>query len=381
MRILVIAPNLIAGGAERMMVIFLQSLIKNGHDVTLFLVKAEGEFINEIPSEIKIVSANREGRLRSNLIPVLKILFAESKNQDIVIGGLEGVSNILTVIIANIRRLPSILWIHCITVSTRSLKGLLIKFESCILSSLSTCIVFPSKAALKSFRSTTFFNKSDRQHVIYNAIDIDNIERLASARLPLTIDIDGANYTLGVGRLVPEKRFLLLIDSFIEMKKFGYKGKLLIVGDGPEKNLLENKILVNRLEDSVHIVGFAFNPYPIIKKADAIAVISSRESFGLVVLEALCLGTPIMCSGACTGPIEVIENGKFGIVEDCDNPLDIARSILIAIESKKICSNKEAEGKRRALDFDIHSFANEWTKCIRAAALSKKKLNEVINEK
>ena len=80
-----------------------------------------------------------------------------------------------------------------------------------------------------------------------------------------------------------------------------------------------------------------------------------------------------MCSGTCTGPIEIIENGKFGVVEYCDNPQNIARAILIAIKTKKMFSNKEAEGKRRALDFDAHSFANEWINCILAAALSNKK--------
>jgi glycosyltransferase involved in cell wall biosynthesis len=373
MKILVIAPNLIAGGAERMMVILLQSLIKNGHDVTLFLMKAEGEFINEIPDKVKIVSANFEGRFRSNLIPVMKVLISESKNQDIVIGGLEGISNILALIISKIRRLPSIIWIHCITESRRSLKGLFIKLESCMLASLSSCIVFPSNAALKSFRSVAFCNKIDKLLVIYNAINTDNIERLSNVKLPLTVEIDSINYILGIGRLVPEKRFSLLIDSFVEMKKFGYEGKLLIIGDGPEKKRLESKVLENDLEDSAHIVGFTSNPYPIIKKADAIAVTSSRESFSLVVVEALYLGTPVMCSGTCAGPIEIIENGKFGVVEYCDNPQNIARAILSAIKTKKMFNNNEAEGNRRALDFDAHSFANEWIQCIWAAALSNKK--------
>ena len=80
-------------------------------------------------------------------------------------------------------------------------------------------------------------------------------------------------------------------------RKLKDKGELFhwtIVGDGPERDSLIRLIKENNLEEEVTLVGAKSNPYPYIREADLFVLTSSWESYGMVIMEALILGTPVV---------------------------------------------------------------------------------------
>ena len=79
------------------------------------------------------------------------------------------------------------------------------------------------------------------------------------------------------------------------------------------KNLLESYIIQQGLQDKVELLGFQSNPYPYIANSDLFVCSSRSEGYSLVIAESLVLGIPVL-STYCSGPNELLEDGKYGML-------------------------------------------------------------------
>ena len=95
------------------------------------------------------------------------------------------------------------------------------------------------------------------------------------------------------------------------------KYQVLILGDGPERHQLENLIKLNNLENNVYLLGNKTNPYPYIKQSDLLVSSSERESYGLTILEAMILKTPVIATNT-TGARFLLKEGKLGYIVQND---------------------------------------------------------------
>lgn len=113
----------------------------------------------------------------------------------------------------------------------------------------------------------------------------------------------------------------------------GYKIHWTIVGNGPKYNELQNIIDKTNLIDYITLVGEKNNPYPYINQADLFVLTSSWESYGMVVMESLILGTPVV-SGDYPALVEILDD-KYGI--RAKNSVEgIYKSIKFLLENKDI---------------------------------------------
>ena len=137
--------------------------------------------------------------------------------------------------------------------------------------------------------------------VIYNPIDRERILSLAEGNFPLPeIQVPTV---CAVGRLSEEKNFEMLIDVHTALLKKGINHRLCIVGGGPERQALEDRIKLLGVADSVILAGYQENPYPYIKASD-ITVCSSRyEGLHIASQESLVLGKPVVSCCAVVGEI------------------------------------------------------------------------------
>jgi len=129
---------------------------------------------------------------------------------------------------------------------------------------------------------------SDKGRVIHNGIDPKRFENKASYEF-------GRPYFLAIGRLVHSKGFDMLLDAFARINS---NVKLIIAGEGEEREVLENQARQLGLERRIHFFGAA-TPEQIVSllNGSLLVVIPSRfESFGIVALEALAAGKPILAS-------------------------------------------------------------------------------------
>lgn len=120
---------------------------------------------------------------------------------------------------------------------------------------------------------------------------------------------------LAVGRLSSEKNYAYLLETCGKLKNAGYQFHLNVLGDGPERNNLEEIVKKLELEDYVSFRGFTKNPYPWIKKSDYLVCSSEYEGSSTVVQEALILGT-IVVTTPCGGMKDLLGNNEYGLITE-----------------------------------------------------------------
>lgn len=126
---------------------------------------------------------------------------------------------------------------------------------------------------------------------------------------------------VSVGRLSKEKGFMDLLIIFNKILKKYPDYKLNIIGDGEEKEKLENYIKENHLEKNVIMHGFQNKDYinNVLLGSMIYLMTSFTESFGIVLIEAMSYGIPCIAFSSAEGAEELIENGKNGYLIDDRN--------------------------------------------------------------
>ena len=127
--------------------------------------------------------------------------------------------------------------------------------------------------------------------------------------------VPGSKQFVTLGRLSPEKGHAKLIRAFAELVKMHPTCKLTILGDGPLRDDLEFLIEELALTSNVFLAGLRINPFPALQRSDCFVFSSDYEGQGLVVLEALILGKPVISTDV-VGPRSVLENGHGMLVEN-----------------------------------------------------------------
>ena len=112
---------------------------------------------------------------------------------------------------------------------------------------------------------------------------------------------------LGVGRLAHEKGYDRLIDAFALLAGRQPEAQLWLLGDGPEREALEQRAEQAGLARRVHFAGYEANPYPWMRHADVFVQSSRREGLPVAVLEALACGTPVAAFDCAGGTCEILQ--------------------------------------------------------------------------
>ena len=156
--------------------------------------------------------------------------------------------------------------------------------------------------------------------------------------------IEFKNFFLSVGRLTKQKNFLFLVDAFKEFNQ-GKNYKLLILGDGEQKEKIQNFIKLNNLEKTIFLLGYKKNVFKFYKNSKCFILSSLWEDPGFVLVEAAYMNTPIISSDCQNGPKEFLNNGKGGILYNSNNKKSLINSLL----------NFENLSKEQVKNFKINS--------------------------
>lgn len=152
--------------------------------------------------------------------------------------------------------------------------------------------------------------------IILDIIDPSLIYKKAEEHSAFEFAKDKINI-LTVGRLVTEKSLQTAIEVACLLKSDGYKFKWFVIGDGPEKEKLQELVNINNLNNNFILLGKKLNPYSYMKNCDIYVQTSIREGFGLTVSEAKILKRPIVCTSFPTAK-EIIRNNIDGLIVDHD---------------------------------------------------------------
>jgi glycosyltransferase involved in cell wall biosynthesis len=178
----------------------------------------------------------------------------------------------------------------------------------------------------------TIFGKT--KHVcVYNIIKDADAETLQNEEISDKWILDNNDpLIIAAGQLAVWKGFEDLINAFsiIENK---ISHKLVILGDGEDRQKLINLIEKKNLTKKVYLPGYVTNPLKYFKKSKIFVLSSLREGMPNVLLEAMMCGCTPVSTDCKTGPSEIIKNSKFGYLSPIKNPNLLAQNILKAIEN------------------------------------------------
>ena len=147
---------------------------------------------------------------------------------------------------------------------------------------------------------------------------------------PLARRGSGTPRIVSVGRLVPSKRFDLLIEAVRRVVAVR-PVELAVYGVGPQRHVLEQQARAAGLETVVRFGGFENDLARVYGGADVFVLASDHEAFGNVVIEALAFGLPAVVTDAPFGPAEILDHGRYGLVVERGRADLLADAILRAL--------------------------------------------------
>lgn len=165
-------------------------------------------------------------------------------------------------------------------------------------------------------RFDELFQNRFNSMVLYNVIDDTAIRE--KALLPLSDGVKRRFTVLSVGRFSAPKNFMRLLRAHKRLIREGLEHDLWILGDGPEREMLERYVAENSLTDSVWMPGFIENPYPFMREADLLACSSVYEGYSTFMTEGTILGKPIITTDV-SGMHELLGDSEYGLIVENDD--------------------------------------------------------------
>jgi glycosyltransferase involved in cell wall biosynthesis len=102
------------------------------------------------------------------------------------------------------------------------------------------------------------------------------------------------------------------------------------------------------------------NPFPYMARADVFALTSEEEGFGLVLVEAMALGLPIVATRCPGGPVDILEDGRCGVLVPPGDHHAVAQTLGELLDDESRRKELVQAGLRRAEDFSPKRIASEW---------------------
>lgn len=201
----------------------------------------------------------------------------------------------------------------------------------------------------------------DRTKVIPNVVDIQSIEERAQEESDHPwLREKQTPIIVSVGRLAQQKNFPLLLEALVIVRK-EIDVRLIILGEGSIKDELNSLVKKLSLEQYVSLPGFSKNPWSSMAKADIFVLPSNEEAFGLVLVEAMACGLPVVATDAIGGgPRSVLDNGKYGILVHSNDAQELAHSIIKVLTTESLREHLIADGKEHCNAFNPEVVAKEW---------------------
>ena len=340
-----------------MMLNLARGFADRGLEVDLVLVKAEGAYLPEVPSAVRVVDL-RSSRILTCL-PGLFRYFRRAQPHALLSASAG----------ANI----AALWAHRIARSDTKV----------VVATHSTLYAMSQngpnwKARLAPFLTRYFYHwadgavavsegaaddlceianlPDDHVRVIYNPIVTPEFWSKTKEKADHPwLHSNEDPVVLAVGRLTGLKNFPLLLRAFAEVCNHR-EAKLIILGEGEDRERLETLVKRLSIDGSVDLPGFVDNPYAYMRSADVLVLSSQCEGFGNVIVEAMACGTSVVSTDCPSGPAEILEGGKWGRLVPVEDEKALAMGILQTIDSPQ----RPDALRKRARDFSVSKAVGQY---------------------
>jgi len=313
------------------MLLLAREFIRHGHRVDLVVLNAQGSLVAEVPPAAQLVELipTKKWWLPMLLWAAIRTWNCYLKRQqpDVALASITG-TNLVAALVHWLTKSPTRLVLREAR-GTAQVRHMLEGWAIGFLYPKADQIIAVSRGVADGLR-TTLKIPNEKIQIIPNPVDLATI--LDRARQPAELVVPaGAEFLLSVGRLVPVKDFLTLLTAFNLVRQEHPFLHLLILGEGPERAILQQYIADRGLAGRVHLPGHMQNPYPYFKRAKIFVLSSKSEGMPNVLLEALCLGVPVISTDCPAGPREILDNGRLGTLIPVGDHVQMAQAIQLCL--------------------------------------------------
>ena len=244
-------------------------------------------------------------------------------------------------------------WIHCtmhtpaeLAIGFRSIKEARDCFDNMDM------VVSVSRSVEKAFLDVCSY--SGKTAVLYNTNDTDHILFEKEKPIPDGLFHREEFKICGVGKLMPGKCFERLIHIQKYLADEGYPVRTYILGEGPERETLEDEIRQNGLDQQVILLGYQTNPYRFVSRCDLFVCSSLSEGFSTAATEALIVGTPV-CTTEVSGMREMLgEHDEWGVITE-NSEQALYQGIRRLLEKPELLAYYKEKAKERGKSFSKES--------------------------
>jgi glycosyltransferase involved in cell wall biosynthesis len=348
-KISIFLTDLSGGGAERVMLNLANGFVERGHEVELILVNLEGPYLDQLLPSIKVVNLN-SGKLFKSILALIRhlkksrpnILFSALEDTNLVALWAAKLAGVKTRLVVTVHNHLSNESKYATSFKRRFIPRLVPWFYP-----WADTVVAVSHGVANDL--THLGLAHDHIKVIYNPVVTPNLfEKSTESIQHKWFQTNDCSVLLGVGRLTPQKDFQTLIKAFAEVRKH-QSVKLIILGEGEERQSLQALIDQLNLTQDVDLIGFVSNPYAYMAKASVCVLSSAWEGFGNVLVESMAVGVPVVSTNCESGPSEILDDGNYGLLVAVGDTNALASAILQTLKTPA----KPDTLKRRASEFSL----------------------------
>lgn len=353
MRVCFVNSSLSAGGAERVMSVMANHWAAQGWDVTLFSLDAGESYydlhpnVQHRPLGLYAESGNAVWGVINNVsrVRVLRRSIRRAK-PDVVISFLT-TTNIRTILATRLMRIPVIVSEH--NDPTMDARGRIW--------SVLRRVMYPWASAVTvltpSIRDMFPNNLRHRLVVMPNPVS-DPGERAYQ------IDAEGPPLIIAVGSLSEQKGFDILLQAFATIRHRHPDWRVLVLGEGPERQRLEKLREDLDLSGIVELPGRTREVQKALRRASLFVMPSRYEGFPMALCEAMAIGLPVVCTRWPAGPEFIVRDGVDGILVPAGDVEALADAMATLMASRAKRLRLAARAPEVLARFGVNQVMGQW---------------------
>jgi len=356
--------DLAGGGAERVMLNLAIGLDRLGERVDVVMVRKTGVYLARLPGAARVFDLGT-GRVWKSIGALAR--YIDEQRPQAVIAALPNANTAAVLARLRARHRPwVILTEHNHVSANRSRMALpairLAYWMMPLTYRWADTLVGVSDGVSESLARAAWVRRA-RVRTLYNPI-VDHAAIEAEAGMdpdhPWLADPEpGVATLLAVGRLTEQKDYPTLLRAVARLRE-RQAARLVILGEGPQREAIERLRSELGLDDCVALPGFSDRVFAAMHRASLLVLGSRWEGFGNVLVEAMACGTPVVSSDCPSGPSEILENGRHGRLVPPGDADALAEAMAVTLGDPP-----DAEGlRKRAATFTIERVAEAYRTCI-----------------
>lgn len=340
MKITFVTSTLTSGGSERVMSILANELSDRGHDVSIILLRAPKVFY-PINDSVKLYFAQDFSKnIMGKALWLRKHI--QKERPDVVIPFMTSVYCVT---------IFALLGVNVPIISSERIdprfSNRMIKMMRWVFLRFTTHLVVQTQA-IKAYYSQSI---QQRTTIIPNPITEKVFEK--------PTDINKKHRIISVGRLYDQKNQKMMINAFSQIANQYPDYTLVIYGEGPLRQELENYIKSLGLESKVLLPGRTENIVKELYDSEVFCLSSDYEGMSNALLEAVCVGMPVI-STRVSGVDDILINGENGLVVNIGDVDGLVVAFQTLLNNKELCDKFSKYNKQISVNYKIEKIVDDW---------------------